>query len=65
MSACQCHDGIICDACAASLIEERNLLTADYVELTPGLLTGSEQSDLQAAVSVWLSSLTVSQAQEQ
>ncbi len=51
---CQCHDGIICDACAAAKIEALNQPFADYVELTPGVLTETEQAVLRASVAGWL-----------
>jgi hypothetical protein len=54
---CQCHDGLVCDACAAQRIGQIDGSNAGYVELVPGLLTGSDHTDFLTAVNTWTSQL--------
>ncbi len=71
MNECTCYttptgDAVICDPCAAGMIEAINrLLPGDqYASDLPSVLTGSEYRGMQSAVDVWLDGLQ-SQSREE
>jgi hypothetical protein len=56
--SCSCTEITVCDECASRQIEALNASTnADCVELLPGVLTPSEQSELRSVVAGWLGTL--------
>lgn len=61
---CRCNESFVCDACASTIIEERN--SQGEIGNLQDILTTSEQQEMVTQVNVWLSGLdTPFSSQEQ